>query len=306
MSAISNFLTFLRSAIYAIDVRDGIADAIEQCYNDVNNPTLKTEALEAALQTKIDEGEMAALTIGDGTITAAKLASGVIDNTLATSGAAADAKKTGDEIAAVKADLGAQTGIISKMKGYYINLTTDPVNLTPVASTSSAFECAVVDCTAGDKFIVNGRGASLGRAWGFVDSANHALSMADANATVEDLELTAPTNAVKLVLNDGDGGMSYKVGNNLASKMGSGLSDLDIQSKYTILLNDEVPNTTQEYTFSNGRVSQVTHSRNSAAVRTDVFTYGASTITEVRTLSSGETLTLVTELDTLETTVTYA
>ena len=78
MSAISNFLSFLRSAIYAIDVRDGIADAIEQCYNDVNNPTLKTEALEAALQTKIDEGEMAALTIGDGTITGAKLANGTI------------------------------------------------------------------------------------------------------------------------------------------------------------------------------------------------------------------------------------
>ena len=117
MSAISNFLTFLRSAIYAIDVRDGIADAIEQCYNDVNNPTLKTEALEAALQTKIDEGEMAALTIGDGTITAAKLASGVIDNTLATSGAAADAKKTGDEIAAVKADLDAMvTGLTDRQK----------------------------------------------------------------------------------------------------------------------------------------------------------------------------------------------
>lgn len=78
MSAISNFLSFLRSAIYAIDVRDGIADAIEQCYNDVNNPTLKTEALEAALQTKIDEGKMAALTIGDGTITGAKLANGTI------------------------------------------------------------------------------------------------------------------------------------------------------------------------------------------------------------------------------------
>ena len=48
---------------------------------------------------------MAALTIGDHTITAAKLAQGVIDNTLATSGAAADAKKTGDEISAIKADL---------------------------------------------------------------------------------------------------------------------------------------------------------------------------------------------------------
>lgn len=108
------FVTTLRSSIWAIDVRDGIGDsiqklseAIEQCYSDVSNPTLQTEALEAALQNKIDEGEMAALTIGDHTITAAKLAQGVIDNTLATSGAAADAKKTGDEIAAVKADLDA-------------------------------------------------------------------------------------------------------------------------------------------------------------------------------------------------------
>ena len=107
MSAISTILTRLRAAIWAIDVRDDIANAIEQCYSDVSNPTLRTEALEAALQTKIDEGEMAALTIGDHTITAAKLAQGVIDNTLATSGAAADAKKTGDEIAAVKADLDA-------------------------------------------------------------------------------------------------------------------------------------------------------------------------------------------------------
>ena len=108
------FVTTLRSSIWAIDVRDGIGDsiqklseAIEQCYSDVSNPTLQTEALEAALQNKIDEGEMAALTIGDGTITAAKLASGVIDNTLVTPGAAADAKKTGDEIAAVNESLGA-------------------------------------------------------------------------------------------------------------------------------------------------------------------------------------------------------
>ena len=105
MSAISTILTRLRAAIWAIDVRDDIANAIEQCYSDVSNPTLRTEALEAALQTKIDEGEMAALTIGDHTITAAKLAQGVIDNTLATSGAAADAKKTGDELSALKADL---------------------------------------------------------------------------------------------------------------------------------------------------------------------------------------------------------
>ena len=118
------FVTTLRSSIWAIDVRDGIGDsiqklseAIEQCYSDVSNPTLQTEALEAALQNKIDEGEMAALTIGDHTITAVKLAQGVIDNTLATSGAAADAKKTGDEIAAVKADLDADDIIVDRLNG---------------------------------------------------------------------------------------------------------------------------------------------------------------------------------------------
>lgn len=83
-------------------------------------------------------------------------------------------------------------------------------------------------------------------------------------------------------------------------------ADLGDQDKYTILLNDEVPNTTQEYTFSNGKVSQVVHSRNSSSVRTDAFTYGTGTITEVRTLSTGENLTIVTNLTTLETTITYS
>lgn len=82
-------------------------------------------------------------------------------------------------------------------------------------------------------------------------------------------------------------------------------ADLDAQDKYTILLNDEVPNTIQAYTFDNGKVSQVVHSRNSAAVRTDAFTYGTGTITEVRTLNTGESLTNVTNLTTLETTVEY-
>lgn len=72
------------------------------------------------------------------------------------------------------------------------------------------------------------------------------------------------------------------------------------------LLTDEIPDTVQTYTFSGGAVSQVTHSRNGTAIRTDAFTYGASTITEVRTLNTGESLTIVTNLTTLETSVTYA
>lgn len=73
-----------------------------------------------------------------------------------------------------------------------------------------------------------------------------------------------------------------------------------------ILQIDEIPDTVQSYTFVDGTVSQITHNRSGVAIRTDVFTYGTNTITEVRTLSTGESLAIVTNLTTLETTVTYA
>ena len=82
--------------------------------------------------------------------------------------------------------------------------------------------------------------------------------------------------------------------------------DLTTESKYQMLLCDEVPDTVQVYTFSGGSVSRVAHNRSNTAIRTDVFTYTDNTITEVRTLNTGESLTIVTNLTTLETTVTYA
>lgn len=73
------------------------------------------------------------------------------------------------------------------------------------------------------------------------------------------------------------------------------------------LIHDEIPDTTQTIEFdSSGNVQSITHSRNSTTVRTDAFAFETDTITEVRTLSSGETLTIVTNTDTLTTTVTFA
>jgi len=89
-----------------------------------------------------------------------------------------------------------------------------------------------------------------------------------------------------------------------AKKTGDEISDL--KSALT-LLEEVIPDTVQTITFdSSGNVQRITHVRNSAAVRTDVFTFAASTITEVRTLATGESLTIVTNTDTLETTTTYA
>lgn len=74
-----------------------------------------------------------------------------------------------------------------------------------------------------------------------------------------------------------------------------------------LLLADEVPNTVQSIIYgTDGSVSQITHTNNGAAVRTDTFTYGADTITEARVLAAGGSLTMVTNLSTLQTTVTYS
>lgn len=72
------------------------------------------------------------------------------------------------------------------------------------------------------------------------------------------------------------------------------------------LLHDEIPTTVQTYVFTDGSVSQVLHKSGNTTVRTDTFTYATNTITEVRKLNTGESLKIVTNLQTLETTVTYA
>lgn len=73
------------------------------------------------------------------------------------------------------------------------------------------------------------------------------------------------------------------------------------------LLDDEIPDTVQTIAFDqNGNVQSITHSRNNVTVRTDVFTFSANSVTEVRTLSTGQSLTIVTNLSTLETTITYS
>lgn len=94
-----------------------------------------------------------------------------------------------------------------------------------------------------------------------------------------------------------------------AKKTGDEIADLksDFSESESVqkLLHDNVPGTIQNYTFTDGTVSKVEHKSGNDIVRSDVFTYGESSITEVRTLATGETLTIVTNLTNLETSVTY-
>ena len=82
---------------------------------------------------------------------------------------------------------------------------------------------------------------------------------------------------------------------------------LDDISVEMLLHMDEINDTVQSIVFDSvGNVSTITHVRNNVMIRKDEFAFGDGTITEVRTLNTGETLTIVTNTTTLVTTVTYA
>lgn len=72
-SSIQQLLNKILSSRYGKDVRQAIHDGIEQCYSDVTNPDLNVDAFETAVQNKIDSGDLALMTIPDGSITKEKL-----------------------------------------------------------------------------------------------------------------------------------------------------------------------------------------------------------------------------------------
>lgn len=147
------------------------------------------------------------------------------DKTLTEEDVPADAKVVGDEFASVKsdlslleADLEGESEIrenISFVYGYYINLRDGTtVNIsTPVAD--QRYKYAIVDCSAGDKFLINAYGGSAPRAYGFVDSNNVKLYVSDADTNILNQTVTAPANSAKIIINDrfseSSDLMSYKI-----------------------------------------------------------------------------------------------
>lgn len=77
-SNIATLLNQILTAIYGKDVRQSIHDAIRQCYSDVGDPALNEEAFKKVLDAAIADGSIGTLTIGDKSITGAKIADGTI------------------------------------------------------------------------------------------------------------------------------------------------------------------------------------------------------------------------------------
>lgn len=79
------------------------------------------------------------------------------------------------------------------------------------------------------------------------------------------------------------------------------ITDLQIEN---MLVHSEIPGTVQTVTFdANNNPSTITHSASGTTVRTDTFTWTTGSVTEVRTLSTGKTITITTNLTTLAQTI---
>lgn len=93
--------------------------------------------------------------------------------------------------------------------GYVIITNSSPISLTPTANAS--YNCAVIDCEAGDLFTLNleGGGASaLG--YVFIDSSNNPITSSGKNVILDNFVVCAPDTAKKLIINTKNDGVSFK------------------------------------------------------------------------------------------------
>lgn len=142
----------------------------------------------------------------------------LIDDTLSVSGAAADAKATGDAINGLKSDLNQNFGNVVPLTSGYIQTNQATGASVPIASPqpSTTLSYGIVDCEEGDIFVLYGSGESYGRLWAFVDSSNNMVAKSGSNLSADGLTVRAPADSAKFIVNTT--GACY-VGNTVGGKL---------------------------------------------------------------------------------------
>lgn len=209
---------------------------------------------------------------------------------------------------AIKVIGGGVTGTVRMVDGQIVNTFTDGA-VAPVASVPTYQEVLavfdqMVEAKAGSvRFDITQdlTSAQQQKARNNISGASQA-DMDTVNAKIGNTPL--PTTAQTLT-----GAIAEEVAEREAeaSAEAAAREAADEITRIKFLLEEEnIPGTTQTPSFnSSGDITQIVHKQGSTTIRTDVFTFGANSITEVRTLNTGESLTITTNLTTLATTTTY-
>lgn len=169
----------------------------------------------------------------------------VVDNTLTIEGAAADAKKTGDEISGLKEELSESAGdlksALETISGNIIlpvNYPKSSIDLSgstvtmsegiPVASTENNYNCRIYSCSQGQIITVSGTGGYTSRLCGFVDVSGNVLYAAPQSVAMEKWTITVPSNTSWVIINTRRDYDSFAVlGNTVAKDVSESKISLD-------------------------------------------------------------------------------
>lgn len=115
---------------------------------------------------------------------------------------AADAAEVSDLKSAFIASTG--NGVIeyTLQNGYYPTSTVGVTVDFNTPTLSQNFESAIIECSEGDKFTVNGIGGSTGRLWAFLDADKKVVRRETNNYEITDKVITAESGEVWLVINN--------------------------------------------------------------------------------------------------------
>lgn len=137
------------------------------------------------------------------------------------------------EIANIKSNVDAnrlltysEAGItpISMTPSANIDISAEIGQLVPLTpQTIAGWNCAVVDCVAGDEFLLNGTGGVNPRLYGFVDSNGLLLFKSAPSLTVANKYVVAPAGAKKLIINNNGVALSFKGARNVDTIKGRNL-----------------------------------------------------------------------------------
>ena len=183
----------ISSAIFILQVhRDPVEDG------DASDSDL------SMLQDAIDQ-TAANATAAQAAATAAQQAASsfTTDTTLSVSGKAADAKKTGDEISAIKADLdtlSSQVGVFTWTAGQYIPTDVDPVNVSNIQANTT-WKCMLVEVTPGEQYtLAHVSSGNAARAWCITDASGNVLDVADSMTDYAEQVITIPELGAYLIV----------------------------------------------------------------------------------------------------------
>lgn len=94
-------------------------------------------------------------------------------------------------------------GAISMVRGKFYSTSSNVIDISMMV-TSARYECALIPCTEGDQFTINGNGTNTEKIWVFVNSEGALLASSGASTEISDVVITAPQNTAYLVLNNSD------------------------------------------------------------------------------------------------------